>query len=387
MKINVFLILSLVIFIQGLSAQSLSDIYRKGTVKLIADREYGRDNNWEKVFESYYDTIYNRPMGNRKSIVMLPDQSIVVSHEYRNLYSLFGPDGKFVREFSLTGISGKPLKKTNKIKGIIGNHFFTGLDNLGRMMCFDFEGRYVKTLTLDYMAKDMIPLSDDKIAVVGWAIWKDKFRDFVALVDYQTNEQKIIWDHFSKPNGSWRPAYDYTSPKIAFLDSQLIVALPQNGEIMTFDLEGRLITKDHIEWESRYMSVEEQKKSARKSYEILAKNKPVNLSGEFLKKVNDYIEKIILPFKLPAFLTIIKDSDNNLLFFEIPEKEEANIFHVRTCDAKRQFIAQSSFECEEYNLSITSDKMIFHEGFIYALQVLKNSEGNPLRLVRFKLSD
>ena len=66
-----------------LAAQNLIDVYKKGTVRLVPDTEYARNNDWDKVFETYYDTIYNTPMGNRKSLVVIPDGSVVVNPDPR----------------------------------------------------------------------------------------------------------------------------------------------------------------------------------------------------------------------------------------------------------------------------------------------------------------
>ena len=81
----------LAIFAVSVSAQKLLDLYKKGPVKLVPDTEYGQGNNWNKVFISYYDTLYGKPMGNRKSLIVLPNGSVVVNHEYRNYYSKFSP--------------------------------------------------------------------------------------------------------------------------------------------------------------------------------------------------------------------------------------------------------------------------------------------------------
>jgi hypothetical protein len=180
-----------------LSAQSLLDVYKKGTVKLTPDKEYAQGNNWDKVFESYYDTLYYTPMGSRKSITLTPTGSVVVSHRYRNFYSLFDANGKFVKEFGIKDKSGKQYKKIEAIAGAMNNTFYTELDNMGKMLVFDFDGNYKRTLTLNYSAKNIIPMNNNKIAVVGWVLWKEKTRDFVAIVDYETNEQKIIWDQFT----------------------------------------------------------------------------------------------------------------------------------------------------------------------------------------------
>jgi len=364
-------------------------------------------------------------MGNRKSIVLMPDGSVVVNHAYRNYYSLFDANGKFVKEFGIKGSSGKQLQKTNAIEGIINNNFFTGLDNMGKMVCSDFSGNYVKTLTLNYMTEGMIPMTGNKIAVVGWVIWKDRFRDFVAIVDYQTNEQKVIWEQFTNDDtgNKSRQLFNYSysfekggavmmttmpyinavgvssPPQIAFVNNRLIVALPHNGEILTYDINGKLISKENIEWGKKFLSVEEQKEIQKKAIESYSNQKDqmttkLGSDAEYVKAVESMLEqmkadldKITTPIPIPVFSNIIKDSDGNLLFFEIPEKDGANKFNVWVYQDGSKFVCQSSFECDDYNLSITPSKMVFRNGYIYALQTLKKADGNPLRLVRFKITN
>lgn len=417
------ILICLMFSMNHISAQSLMEIYKKGTVKLAPDTEYAQGNQWDKVFETYYDTLYNRPMGNRKSIIMMPNGSVLVNHMYRNYYSLFDPNGKFVKEFGITGSSGKQFKNTNPVEGVINNNFFTGLDNMGKMVCFDFNGNYVKTLTLDYMTKGMIPMTNNKIAVVGWVIWKDRFRDFVAIVDYQTNEQKIIWEHFTSDcsGNSHCKLFNYSysfdkggaiglttmpytdavglssPPKIAFVNNRLIVALPHTGEILAYDINGKLISKDKIDWAKNYISVEEQREIQEKAIEKytdlktqatwVSHDENTKAIESILQQMKEDLNKITTPIPVPVFSNIIKDSDGNLLFFEIPKEEGANRFNVWVYQGGGKFICQSSFICDDYDLSITPAKMIFYKGYIYALQTLKKTDGNPLRLVRFRISN
>jgi len=413
-----------VYMLHAVSAQSLLDIYKKGVVKLTPDTEYAQGNQWEKVFETYYDTLYNRPMGNRKSIIMMPNNYVVVNHAYRNYYSLFDATGKFVKEFGIKDKSGAQLKKTQPIEGIINNNFFTGLDNMGKMVCFDFNGNYVKTLTLNYMTRGMVPMDNNKIAVVGWVIWKDRFRDFVAIIDYQTNEQKVIWEQFTDRDnaGNNRQLFNYSyffekrgaislttmpyisstglssPPQIAYLNDRLIVALPNSGEILTFDANGKLLSKENIEWGKNFISVEEQKEIQKRAIENYSKNKDqiaaqdanseyAKALGTMLEQMKADLDNITTPLLVPVFSNMIKDSDGNLLFFEIPKKDGDNKFNVWVYKDGGKFVCQSSFECDDYDLSITPSKMVFQNGYIYALQTLKNAKGNPLRLVRFKVGN
>ncbi len=427
------LALLLISFAMSVPAQKLLDLYKKGTIRLIPDDSYAQGNNWNKVFSSYYDTLYGKAIGQRKSLILMPDASVVVNNAYRNYYTLFSPTGKFEKEFGITGKDGKQMKKIKKIDGIIDNKiFFTDLDNMGNMTCFDFDGNYIKNLKLDYSDKQMISLPNNKIAVVGWVIWDTKIRDFVAIVDYESNQQKDIWEHFNDicfnefGNSSGNAhcdlfSYQYyfkegggisfntmpftnptgynLAPQIACSGNKLIVAIPGTGEIMVFDLEGKLISKDKIGWATNYLSVKEQREIQQKAIDKFKNTKEPKflnwVSAEESKKAQESLvkdmeadmAKIKDPIPIPVFSTIIKDSDGNLLFFEYPKEEYANKFNVWIYNDGGKFVCQSSFVSDDYNLEINPSKMVFHDGYIYGLQSLKNANGVPLRLVRFKLTN
>lgn len=187
-------------------------------------------------------------------------------------------------------------------------------------------------------------------------------------------------------------------PKIEFVNDKLIVAIPTTGEIQIYDLDGKLVSKDNIDWGVNYISVEEQKEIQKKFIEKYKSIKEPEfaswVSPEENKKAQETIVKqmeedlgeISKPIPVPFFSTILRDPDDNLLFFEIPKEGGANKFNVWIYTNNGKFVCQSSFECDNYNLSITPSKMVFHNGYIYALQILKEAEGNPLRLVRFKIT-
>lgn len=423
-RVTVYIVACL--FVQAVYGQKLMDIYKNGTVRLTPDTEYAKGNDWDKVFKTYYDTMYNRPMGDRKSLKVLPDGSVVVNHAYRNYYTKFLPSGKFEKEFGVKNSKGVQFKNVNGIEGIINNNtFFTGLDNMGKMNCFDFNGNYIKSLKLNYMTRQMIPLPNGKIAVVGWAIWEKKFRDFVSIVDYATNKEQVIWEHFTeRENGSPKPQlfyYQYffkergafsistmphtsvvgmnPSPMIANVGNKLIIALSSLGKILVYDLQGKLLETSTIPWAKNYLSVEDQKEiqqnyidkfQAMKEprFASWVSNEENKLAREtILKQMKDDLTKIKDPIPIPTFSTIIQDSDGNLLFFEYPKEANANKFNVWVYENNGKFICQSSFVCDDFNLNINSGKMVFHKGYIYGLQLLKNASGVPLRLVRFKVGN
>lgn len=406
------------------SAQKLIDIYKSGTVRLIPDPEFAQGNNWNEVFESYSDTMYGKSVGNKKSLIIMPDGSIIVNHKYRNYYSKFSPNGKFEKEIGIRNSAGKQIKEPGPIEGIINNNtFFTKSDKMGKILCLDFNGNLKKTLTLDYSTHQMIALPNNKIAVVGWSIWANKFRDFVSIVNPENNEEEIIWDHFTsrteidkdsqnnKINNPDSKKVDILSiigtpdlrgisisPQIAIVGNQLIIAIQKSGEIVIYDLEKKSTSKMTLDFPKNYMSVEEQKEIQQnaidnfKNLKIPAFVKVSDRAGfelklkERIKAMEAGLKEITEPIALPAFSTIIQDSDGNILFFEYPKEDNMNKFNVWVLGDDNKFVCQSSFVCDEYDLQINPSKMVFYNGYIYGLQIKKGSAGTPLRLVRFKLA-
>jgi hypothetical protein len=434
---KLLLILVIALLSQTVHAQKLVDIYRKGVVKLVPDPEYGKGNDWNKVFETYLDTLYGKPMGDRKSITLMPDGSVVVSHQYRYFYSMFSPTGKFVKEFGIKNSKGVPFKKFNQITGVVNNNtFYTGLDNMGNMLCFDFNGNYTKTLKLNYMVSQMITLPNNRIAVVGWVLWKEKIREFVSIVNFDTNEEKVIWEHYTsrdKPEekgglfnysyffrkkvepGAKPPSDPYKGvvsfntmpytrstgmsarPIIATTGNNLVAAIPSTGEINIYSLDGNKLGSQKVSWPNSFISVEEQKKIQREAIEkFKSLENPVFASlaspeenkiarDTIISQMYRDLPKIKDPIPIPSISTILKDSDGNLLFFEYPKKENANKFNVWVMQDGGKFVCQSSFLCDEYELNINPSKMVFRDGMIYGLQKLKKADGIPLRLARFRL--
>lgn len=418
MKKYILIIILAIFYISG-NSQNLINKYKTGTVILTSDKEYAQGNNWNNIFRSYYDTIHGKSMAMRKSMVMLPDGSIVVNHPYQDYHTKFSPSGNYQNEFLIEDAGHKI------IKGVINNNtLFTNLDIMGVMTCSDLEGNFKKNLTLDYSAKDIIALANGKFAVVGWVLWSEKMRTFVSIVDYNTNEEKIIWDHLTDRTYSnsgkkinKRQPFRYTTkletrgmisyttmpftnytgdtPIITSVDNELIVAIPSTGEILVYNLDGKLKSTTKVDWPSNTISIHEQKEIQQKAInrynEFIADDKssnPENTNAytQLVSKMEKDLQNISEPLVVPFFSTIIKDSDGNVLIFEIPKEKDANLFHVWVYNKGGNFEAECTFVCDEYDLVISPSKMIFHNGYIYGLQSLKNTDDNPLRLVRFNLT-
>jgi hypothetical protein len=75
--------------------------------------------------------------------------------------------------------------------------------------------------------------------------------------------------------------------------------------------------------------------------------------------------------------------------FEFTKKEDAvsNIFNVIAFDNSGKKLARTSFVCDDYDLNFSESTFVISKGYVYAVAMLKNFKGMPLRLVKFKLSN
>jgi hypothetical protein len=211
MKRMVLLLLVFTIQAGIVSAQKLIDIYKNGPVKLVADNTYGAKNDWETLFNLYYDTL-RRDVGREdaKKIIIAPDGSIFMSHRNRHEIWKFGPDGNLVKKFGVKGGKAYQFPMMPSVQPVVdGKYVFTG-DVNARLKFFDLNGNYFKSLTLDYMTGDFQPIGDGIVLLEGRVMWKNeepgtkniiyKWRHIIVKLNIKTGEEKIIYDFFEPAN-------------------------------------------------------------------------------------------------------------------------------------------------------------------------------------------
>ncbi len=410
------------------SAQKLVELYKKGTIRLVADKTFAQGNDWNFVFRAYTDSMGSRNVGARKSLVLLPDGSVIVNNTYRNFYTKFNPQGKFAGEFNLKSTSGKVFKKTEPALGVLyGNTLYYGIDNPGNMYLTDFNGKWQKTLKLNFTSNQIIGLPNNKLVMTGTSYNEDAIRYFVEIVNPATNEETIIWEHkgegtkaMFESSASERQIFQYgyhfktggaigygvdfegttnryMSPVIASSGNKILLAFPDNGELWEYDLSGKLLAKKRLGWTREPVSIEEQKKQLLEEIEHVKNMKfgkvrntntdeeVAEVKAKFLKEMQEDLGRISKTIPRPCLSTVIKDSEGNLLYFEYPKEKDANLFHVWVYSNGGGFVCESKFVCEDYDLIINPSRMVFRNGYLYSLQNAKGAKGIPMRLVRFRL--
>ena len=371
-------------------------------ITLVADETYGNGNDWDKIFDTYYDTLDGRPYGLRKKLVVFDDGKAMVSHATRNKYSLFDSNGKFLKDITLYfADKGKKPRNLQPVEGKLGDLYFTRANNTGDIYLFDDKGLIVKELKIKYQALEMLALDDHHIAIFGGTSWTSKWRHFVSVLDTKTGKEKILCDVFEDMDADFESKgyYIYTESRrndmkghwqIAKVNGRLIVSNPIDGLVRTYDFGGNKISEKLLDWEPQILSVEEQIALQNAQIQNLKDELP-NVTDERIlpkyKELISYCEKGIQHIKEPInmgwFTMAIKGNDDNILFFGDAEEAGKNTFRTYSV-SKGQSISEGSFQCENYDLALTKKRFVCHNGFYYGIQELKDCKGMPLRLVRFK---
>ena len=401
-------------------SQNLAEVYKKAVVYLQEDASFGIKNKPEELF---YDIDARREEGEdgkNKAIVVAPDGSIFMSHRSRHSITKFDRNGNLVKHFGKKGGKESDFVYMPYVVGILSGKYLATSAVDGRMLFFNLNGEWVKTITLDYMPLDNAMLANNKFAILGHTSWETKIRRFVAIKEFNTGDEKIIWDHFESketknriqtktPSGgitTWSLPFShpsYTQPRLlATPDGNLALVFPTNGEIKIYSPEGKLLksfmvstgerlTITQEEREAYYDKALEYVKSMEKELETAKGQQKENLElaiNQFKQQVNKYLDPAYYPEELPEISQAMFDSDDNLLVFAFTKESTENKFVFYSYDNLGNKVGQSSFESDTYELNFSDSKFVFFNGDIIGIQTIKDKNTKiPIKLVKFKLKN
>ena len=358
------------------------------TINLVKDDSYAvKDDFFDALGQA--GTLYNV-----KKLTVFDDGTAMISHTNENRYSLFDKNGKHLKDIEIYFEDGKKKPfNLQPVFGKINNLYFTGNNSQGIIYFFNDNGLIVNEITIDCSVYNMIPLDDNHIAFYGGTSWRTKWRDFVAILDINTGKYKIIFDYYEDTPSKNDDYYIYAKahvnkrPEIFKVNDNLIVAIPQEGVLKVFDFAGNKVSEHKLDWKPKTLSVEEQKKIQAKA---IAKYKQEAADAEHNNYFNDFIlrlengmDHITQPLSLSKFTLAMKCNGDNIILFEYAEESGQNSFHTYSV-GQHKTISQNTFQCSDFDLSITKNKFVIHNGYVYGIQKVKGTE-DELRLVRFEM--
>lgn len=361
------------------------------TINLVKDNSYAITED-----SDFFDALGQAgTLYNAKKLTVFDDGTAMISHTNENRYSLFDEKGKHLKDIEIYYEDGKKKPfNLQPVFGKINNLYFTGNNSSGIIYFFNDNGLIVNEITIDSSVYNMITLNDNYIAFLGGTSWKTKWRDFVALLNVNTGKYNIIFDCFEDTSSKNEDYYIYAKahinkkPEIVKVADNLIVAIPYEGMLKVYDFTGNKVSEHKLDWKPKSLSVEEQKKiqaDAIAKYKQEAANSELNpdLFKNFISRLENGMDHITQPLSLSMFTSAMKGNGDNIIFFEYIEEAGKNSFHTYSV-GQNKTISQNSFQCSDFDLSITKSKFVVHNGYVYGIQKVKGSE-NELRLVRFEM--
>jgi len=418
------LLLALLFVSIAMCSQQLASIYKGGDIKLIPVTGYAKNNDWNKLFPDYKETDWG--YGMNKQIVVTPDGSVFMSHLIRNSVIKFDLNGNFVKRFEKKSGKAFDSKYMSSVDGILdGKYLYTSKID-GRMLFFDLNGKWVKTIKLKYIALETTPLKNGRIAINGSVPGGNKSRNIVSILNLADGKERIISSEFvpyfsdktiyihpyifTDKNGKeqkegetfilslpFSSSVFYKARLASTSNGNLVTAYPATGRIEIFDNAGKKIREFKADVKPEVFTKEDRDGYYQKAegslkkaeIELAGKTSDKSYMDDFKMQCKQQLEKFSnpanYPTNLPYFSEMIVDSENNILLFRFTRKEGSNKFDVFTYNSQGSKISTSSFVADDYDLKINPSFFKFYKQYIYSVVKLKGLNKNPLRLVKFDL--
>lgn len=398
-----------------MTAQKLSDFYKKDVITLEPVSDFGSKKNWDNLFSDYSTFEYGKPIGQMRSIIVAPDGSIFMSHKTRHEIWKFDKNGNFLLKFGQQG--GKPgqFLYLPTVQGILDGKYIYTSDVQGRLNFFDFNGNFVKMLKLDYMPLGTVPLKNGKIAIIGHVGGKVAY--VIQIKDFNTGAEKQLVSEPAEinktsvkidfPKGGGISFFvpithaPQTFPRLASAkNGNLILASPKTGKIMEYSPDSQLINSFAMNIEPVKVTNEDIQKThdeIEKGAENFMKNSPGGKKmteqerEKVRKELQEQLERLKDPANypkyLPYFSTMVVDSDGNILIFEYTRDEDklSNKFRAYSYDMKGNLLGVSSFKNDALDLTFTPQNFQFYNGYVYSIAQTKQKTTEPLKIVKLKL--
>lgn len=335
----------------------LIDAYKKGEIMVIPDPEFGTNTNWDILF---------RDVDQR--FAFLPDGSFFRSASANHKIYKFDEQGNLLFEFGQYGQGPGDLNHPSELS--ILDEKYLIIKEYGssrRISIFDFDGKFVKLLKINYNANFCISLKNNKIAIVTGStgpgerkvtssrvdnifiknIWTEKEIN-VASFTQEWRRSKLTAPHF------------YGRVYISKIDSdKLLVAFTGNPEINIYSLNGEKLFSFKLDLERKEVKKSDIDHLLNKSIENERTEQGKEFMRQFIKRNRD---KMSFPKSFPYYYKAAVDSEDNILvFLNTWIDDSAVTFQVYSKDG--QYLCTTKMNSGNYEDVYPT---IFYKNYIYS---------------------
>ena len=348
---------SIILIFYSFIAADLIDVYKKGEITVIPDLEFGTNTNWDILFRDV-----------DRWFAFLPNGNFFRSCTKNNKIYKFNEKGYLILEFGQYGQGPGDLNSPSELSILDEKYLVVKEYALSRRISiFDFEGKFVKLLKINYHANSCISLKNNKIAIVTGSTGPGERKVTRSRVDQVFI--KNIWTgkeiNVASFTQEWMrskltaPHY-YGRVYISKIDSdKLLVSFTGNPEINIYSLNGEKLFSFKLNLERKEVKKSDIDHLLDKTIENERTNQGKEWMRQFIKMNRD---KMSFPKSFPYYYKAAVDSEDNILvFLNTWIDDSAVTFQVYSKDG--QYVCTTKMNSGNYEDVYPT---IFYKNYIYS---------------------
>jgi hypothetical protein len=364
---------------------ALVDMYRKGTIKILPDPNYGKGNDWESLF---YDV--------NKSLVVTADGSVFVTNTLTDNVFKFSPQGRYLLTLGQRGEGVGDLLSPGD-PSVLDNHLLLiGEDPMKRMVSlFHFSGKINRKIRCNKPVFGLIALGNEKIAYTS-ILNVDGINDtIIVIIKDLSSMSELIIDTFQLKNKNNIQIRTNVTFSMKGPNNDVILARDKNGNLVVgvtnspiikiYSQAGRLLKSITLKLTPIQVTddyIEKFKEREVASLKDTKYHRP--LPDRFIKRVEDYDFSTLFEKVHSLYINFTFDPEGNLLVFPNTGciQNCKRIFQVYSGDGN--YICDCIIDKGQFEFDIDSGQLPFviHGNSLYGLFERKGSDDISLELVK-----
>jgi len=326
-------IIALLILYSGATGQENS--YRSGKVKLVLDPAYGQGIDWQTLLSDQKGYIHPaRSFADDLHLAVTPDGVLFVANIADFMIYQLDAAGNLLRKIQNPKTIPADSSASNRRPGSLAiwdNRQLLVCEYQGRIGQFDLQGNRGELLEYDYGLHAVIPLTPNRVALLGSVVVKDGIKYRVALQEFPRGKEREIfsvrWD--MRRNVLMAKNKDgLISTTTPFSQPRVFVRPLPGGEFLLGEWHGAEVWFVSLEGSRRLafkLGVpppafpQEKKDSYVASLEKQAEKNP-DIGRQLLDDLKTKPD--FFPVNLPYYSEMLVDGEGNILLFDFREDQQ-----------------------------------------------------------------
>lgn len=388
-----------------------SDIYQKGTLKLIPDNTFAQGCDWSKLFTANLPTLPQPYMETREYLALAPDNTIyVIEHNNYNAGTVFkfAADGTLLSTKADTPEMFNPSVWAKHLElPAVNDKNELWISEYARLNRCNGQGNVLATTKLDHPIADLLFLKGGGLILsTGYsiALGQGVVKNTVSLLNAQTAKETVIARFSGKPfyiampvkleggrgmvGGILGMGMPSNVGKLFIAgtpEGKLVVGFSDSPEILLFSSEGRKIGGFTLPIQRPTLNPEQKAQAVQRisqSLDSLAAGKKA--SADEIERAREKLKEY--PTALPYYSNLLTDDQGNILVF-LTNPGNSAIVEFMAFSQSGKALGKCRITLPQ-GVSLRLDgrkQMAFRDGWLYAL-IHKNVSGKEqVQLARFKL--